>query len=223
LVAEVDTAAGSPPEVKVTASDIRFLTADVALEDGASEVVWRATQHAPPDRGHYHALWVREDGRWRLASLCEVPLAPPAHPTLADLSWMVGIWTAEDDGATIELTARSNATGTFLLRDLRVLRSGNVVRAASQRIGVDPLTRKLKSWTFDSDGGYNEAAWTQEGKSWIAQSTGVLADGRQTAATTIITFDGQDSFTRKSVAARVDGRPVPDQQMRFTRRTDRTR
>ena len=64
--------------MKVTASDIRFLTADVALEDGTSEVVWRATQHAPPDRGHYHAVWVREDGRWRLASLCEVPLTLPA-------------------------------------------------------------------------------------------------------------------------------------------------
>jgi len=46
----------------------------------------------------------------------------------------------------------------------------------------------------------------------------VLSDGRQSSATTVITFDGKDIFTRKVLAGRVEGEPTPDQEVRFTRR-----
>jgi uncharacterized protein (TIGR02246 family) len=220
LAAEIAQAPGPPSDAKVTASNVRFLTPDVALEDGASEVVSRDAADAPL-RGHYHAVWVRHDGRWRLASLVEVPLASPAQSALAELAWMIGPWTAQRNGSTIELDARWNTTGTFLLRDIKVLRAGELTLAASQRIGWDPLARKLKSWSFDSDGGYSEATWTRDGNSWIGQTAGVLPGGRQSSSTTVIKFDGKNSFTRRSLAGRVDGRAVPDQEIRFTRRADR--
>jgi hypothetical protein len=175
---------------------------------------------APPVSGHFHAIWVKQDGRWRLASLCEIPIASPADPSLSELGWMVGTWTADSDGAKLEVTVQWNSTGTFLLRDMKAILDGKVGLRGSQRIGWDPLTRKLKSWSFDSDGGHGEATWVKNGDSWVGQATGVLSDGRQSSATTVITFDGKDSFTRKVLAGRVQGEPTPDQEVRYTRRTN---
>jgi len=218
LAAELKPTAGQAPKAgtKVTLSRIRFLTDDVAIEDGEST----DDQTAPSARGHFHATWVKQSGRWRLASLCEIPIGSTADPRLADLGWMVGAWTAESGGARLEVHVQWNATETFLLRDSKAVVDGKVVLRGSQRIGWDPLTRKLKSWGFDSDGGIDEATWTNEGDSWVGQSTGVLPDGRQSSSTTVITYDGKDSYVRKVLAGSVQGEPLPDQEVRFTRQAN---
>ena len=48
----------------------------------------------------------------------------------------------------------------------------------TQRIGWDPLTKQIKSWVFDSEGGYGDGLWTRKGNQWVIKSTGVLPDGR---------------------------------------------
>lgn len=222
LAAEAEPTAGQGPrpKMKVTASKIRFLTDDVAIEDGASEVELPDAKGAPIVRGHFHAVWVKQTGRWRLASLCEIPIESAVDPRLSDLGWMVGSWTADRGGARLEVNVQWNATETFLLRDIKAIDDGKVVFRGSQRMGWDPLTGKLKSWSFDSDGGYDEATWTKDGDSWVGQATGVLPDGRQSSATTVITFDGKDSYVRQVLAGRVQGEPTPDQEVRFTRQAN---
>jgi uncharacterized protein (TIGR02246 family) len=219
LVADAQQPAGDGPmpEIKVTTSKIRFLTSDVAVEDGSSEVVWPGAEGVPPVSGHFHATWVKQGERWRLASLCEIPDVAPANPGLADLDWMVGTWTAVSGDATLEATVRWDDTGTFLLRDTKAVQDGQALLRGSQRIGWDPLTGKLKSWSVDSDGGHAEAVWTKDGSSWVEQASGVLPDGRPTSATAVITFDGKDSFVRKLLAARIQGESVPEQEVRFAR------
>ncbi len=223
MIAEAQQAAGqgSLPKTKVTDSKIRFLTADVAIEEGASEVDSPDAADSPKARGHFHAVWVKGAGRWRLASLCEIPGEKAdsnlAGASLADLGWMVGDWTAETDGVKLEVSVQKNPTATFLLREITALVDGKAVLRGSQRIGHDPLTGKFTSWGYDSNGGHDEATWTKDGDSWVGQTTGVLPDGRRTSATTVITYDGHDSYTRKVLASRVGGEPVPDQEVRFTR------
>ncbi len=136
LIAEAQPVAGheAPAETKITASDIRFLTADVAIEEGALESVPADGDGAPPTRGHYHAVWVKQGGRWRLTSLCEIPVvAPAAEPDLSDLDWMVGAWTAELPGEKIEVAVHWNATRTFLLRESKIFHDGKLVGQGSQR------------------------------------------------------------------------------------------
>jgi uncharacterized protein (TIGR02246 family) len=210
------TGAGDPKKSGDVTSTIRFITPDVALEDGASEVEGPG---AALSRGHFHATWVKQDGRWRLASLCEVPVTSAA-PKLAELGWMVGNWSAREGDIDLQVSLRWNATGTYLLRDLKAMHQGNAVFRSTQRIGIDPRTGKLASWTFDSDGGLGEATWTKQGEIWIAQSTGVLPDGRQTSGTNVITQDGANSLVWKTVAASVEGQAVDDHEIRFTRESD---
>lgn len=74
LVAESAKAAKSlsQPQVKVTASKIRCLTSNVAIEDGSSEITLPEGK-GTVSKGHYHATWVKQEGVWRIASLCEIP------------------------------------------------------------------------------------------------------------------------------------------------------
>lgn len=203
-----------------SSSTIRFLTPEVALEDGVSEVSLPAATGHSPIRGQYHATWVKRDGRWRLASLCEAPIIPDVASTLEELGWMVGEWTADDAGVNLHVSVRWNATGTFLLRDLKATNNDNVVFRSTQRIGRDPATDKLTSWSFDSDGGRGEATWTRQENSWIAQGSGVLPNGQPTSGTVVVDYESNDAFIYKTLAAMVDGTPVADHTVRFSRKSD---
>jgi uncharacterized protein (TIGR02246 family) len=219
LIAEAAQSTGNrePPQVKLLDSRIRFLTGDVALEDGTSDVSRVGAKS--PARGRFSALWVKQQGRWRLASLREARIQPAASPAvLADLAWMIGQWSAQTNDTTLEISARWNATETFLLRDLKVLRAGQVAFQAAQRIGWDPISHKIRSWIFDSDGGYGEASWSRDGESWVIQASGVLPDGRQTSATSVVTYDGKDRLSWKTMAATIDGQPGPNLDVEFTRK-----
>lgn len=203
------------PQVNVTASTIRFITADVAVEDGASEITWPEA-NGPPTRGRFHATWVKQQGRWRLASLCEMADDAQAGP-LADLAWMVGAWRAESDGTQFDAVVKWNDAGTALVRETQALRDGNLVLSSSQIVSWNPRTEQVQSWSFDPQGGHAEGTWTRDGDVWIEQVSGVLPDGRETSATVRIKPDGPDAFTRKLTDTRVDGKGVPDQEVRFQR------
>ena len=205
-----------PRPVKLIGSKLRFLTSDVAIEDGESEVGRADSPGAV--RGRFSAIWVKRDGKWRLASLREARAAsPPAR--LGDLDWLIGKWSAATADTRLTVNGRWNSTKTFLLRDLEVERDGKVVFRGSQRIGWDPVARTLRSWTFDSDGGYGGGTWTREGDVWVVSTGSVLPDGRQTTARHIMTQQGDDRFTWTSVGGRIDGTPAADAALEFTRQT----
>ena len=210
---------GPRPATKVVANTIRFLTPDVAIEDGRTEVTHSAAQEATPLNGRFTAIWVRQEGKWRLASLREARLEiVPDAGDLADLDWLVGDWTATGRDAAIDISAHWNETHTFLLRELSVIRDGKVAFSATQRIGRDPLTGKIRSWLFDSDGGYGEGLWTKKGKSWVVQATGALPDGKRTLSTNVFAPAGPDGISWKTSGARVGDEPRPDLDLKLTRK-----
>jgi hypothetical protein len=56
----------SRPEFRIRETKLRFLSADVAVEDGTVEVVPPAGQ---PLSGRFSATWVRHEGAWKLGAL----------------------------------------------------------------------------------------------------------------------------------------------------------
>ena len=220
-------AAAVRPDVAVRETAIRFLTDDVAIEDGTVEV--RIPGGAALE-GRFSATWVRHEGGWKLAALREARgNEPNGAERLADLDWMVGDWSVVDEGAaapdaaakpTIELAVRWNAGRTFLLCDMKITPPGAKEPAVhvTQRIGWDPLTRSLHSWVFSSDGGHGEATWIRDGGSWVARTAAVLPDGSQTSALNIYTYDGKDRCTWRSLPTHVGGEHMPQVNMTLVRK-----
>ena len=214
----------SRPKVTLTGSAIRFLTADVAVEDGTSEVSHPDVKGQPPVRGRFSVTWVKQQGKWRLASLTEMRSAPASTttaPEMKELDWMAGEWSAQTKDLDLEISARWNSNHTFLVRELKVSKSGQLSFTGTQRIGFDAATNSIKSWMFDSDGGQAEGTWTKQGNAWIVRASGTLPDGKHTASTTEYIYDGKNSFTWKSMDGRTNanGETVPHLDLKVLRKT----
>jgi hypothetical protein len=82
--------------------------------------------------------------------------------------------------------------------------------SGTQRIGWDPLAKKLRSWVFDSEGGFGEATWTRDANQWIIKASGVTNDGRAASATRIITRVNKHTMTWESRDREVDGERQPN-------------
>ena len=63
---------------------------------------------------------------------------------------------------------------------------------------------------FDSDGGFGENQWVHDGKRWLVQYSGTLADGSAVSATHVLTRRDADTLTLESKDRTVDGQAQPD-------------
>jgi hypothetical protein len=201
-------ASGPRPEFRFGESRVRFITPDVAIEDGSVDAILPGMQN--PIEGWFSAVWVRQEATWKLASVreAEQPL-PAGEDTLADLDWMVGDWKLEVEAAesdasadkkaasAMEMRVRWDAGRMFLIREARVPlvdgegADGEGFLEIHQQIGWDPDVRRIRSWSFSSDGSRSEATWFRDGGSWVAMRTAVLPTGRRETAVSIYTYDGE--------------------------------
>jgi hypothetical protein len=235
-------AAGRPrPEFRSSETELRFITADVAVEDGTVDVVLPGMQTSI--EGWFSALWVRSGGSWKLAGLreSERPVAADSD-MLADLDWMVGEWTlaveeaAAPNGAAAPapqpattMSVRWDAGRAFLIREVRTSAAAAEGDAASapevhQRIGWDPVVRRIRSWSFSTDGGRSEATWFRDGDSWVAVQTGIMPDGRQDSVVNIYSHDGRDRCVWRILPDALDvddGRPTRATWVRTPKGVDR--
>ena len=150
--------------VRVINPKLRFVSADVVVDEGDCEDTPLAG--GTPIDGHFTALWVRQNGKWKLDNLVESRLpAAGASPTdaLASLDVFAGDWTGDIKQSTIHISAKWDATKKFLRRGVAV-NIGKATMNGLQMIGWDPVSEHLKSWTFDDDGSYGEGLWSLEGK-----------------------------------------------------------
>jgi uncharacterized protein (TIGR02246 family) len=207
-----------------TTTLIHFVGPTVAIEQSlAATATGAATQSAAGDV-NFVAAWVKQGDRWLLSLVREFPAmasaAPPksAAAPLGELDWLVGSWTASREGAVVDMTVEWTADRAFLLQRFTATRDGREVRRGVQRIAWDAAAKQLRSWTFNADGSFSEAAWRKEGDVWVVESAGVLADGRRQKSVHFWTPEGADACWFKSLNGEVDSQTTPDVVLKFARR-----
>jgi uncharacterized protein (TIGR02246 family) len=203
------------PQVSVINSTIRFVTDDVAVEQGDCET---AASSGPPVKGHFEAIWAKDSGRWKLDSLHESQAAPsPDHSQeLASLDVLAGQWSGEAEKSTIHIAAKWDANKKFLRRDLSI-NSGKASLAGVQIVGWDPASQGIKSWTFLDDGSYSEGIWSREGNAWMVVTTRALPDGQMSSATQVYRFPDKNTMVWKSIRGSVDGQATDDFEVTLKR------
>lgn len=192
---------------------IRFISPGVAVEDGSTAITPPDTATAVESR--YTAVHVKIDGKWLAASVRDhAPKDRRQHGAqLAQLDWLVGDWVDEGDDSLVMFSCQYADNGNFLVRNFTILVAGQEAMAGTQRIGWDPLTGKLRTWIFDSEGGYGEGLWHRNGDDWVLRLTGVTADGEPASSTSIYTRVNEDTMTWQSVDHEIGGVQLPDSEL----------
>jgi uncharacterized protein (TIGR02246 family) len=227
-------AASPQGRVEVHVGSIRLLGSALAIEEGTTQVIDRPG--ADPDVTRYTVVHTKSlDGKWQMAfardtSTSQDENAPTAEPAAANpgaqatnferlkpLSWLVGHWVDEGDDSVVISSCKWSADRNFLLQNIEVRRAGRDALTIHQRIGWDPVARRIRAWLFDSDGGYGESNWKQEGDHWQLTSTGVRPDGTRSSSLNRLTPTGKDSYTWQSSNRVVGSQKLPPIEVKVVR------
>jgi hypothetical protein len=192
------------------------------VPSGGTPGAGEASGPGTPVGGRYTALWVKQDGKWKLESLREsreeaLPAeTPQSSESLTSLEPLVGHWLGTSGNLTMQMSARWNSNKTFLHRELSIAAGGKPVFSGTQEIGRDPLTDTIQSWAFNSDGSRSVGAWGLDGNSWIVIAYGVAPDGKESSNTQIFKFPDKGTLVWKMIDASQAGQPLPN--LEFTLR-----
>jgi uncharacterized protein (TIGR02246 family) len=197
-------------KLRINSDALKFVTPDVAVEDGSTEVV--ASEGAPPTRARYTIVHVKKDGNWYLSSVRDSVFVPPTnYEHLGSLEWLIGEWIDEVEGHEVGRMAFAwTENQGFLVNTYSASAKNLILNSGTQYIGWDPLAKRVRSWTFDSMGGFGEGSWTKDGNKWISKSSAVLQDGRKLAQTNVVTRVDADTISWQGKDRTLDGKSIAD-------------
>lgn len=190
---------------------IEFATPTTAIEDGVAQVSNKSGNAVSASR--YTAIHVLQDGKWLTASVREARLdVPTNYPQLQSLEWLIGSWESKSTDATVNATFRWIADRSFLQRDYCVRRDGMVIASGVQIIGWDPATRRVRSWSFNSSGGFATGLWTATRDGWRIDCAGLMSDGTPTSSQDfVIRVPGEDNVVGwRSTRRKTGAATLPD-------------
>ena len=199
---------------------IKFLRPEVAMEDGSLEFT---APDGSKESNRYAVVWVKSGDSWLISSARDLPeettdLPSLAYPQLKGLEWLVGEWQDASDKIDVKLTCRWDLNKSFLLLQYEVKSPGQDPLQVTQRVGWDDYNDLVRSWTFDSQGGFGESYWQREGNRWVAATSGILPDGGTGGATIVVEFVDQNNFVWRSLDRDVDGQPLADSEIKLVRK-----
>ncbi|MFT5525817.1 MAG: hypothetical protein ACI9G1_002301 [Pirellulaceae bacterium] len=207
-------AAADRPRLNVMVDSIRFIAENVAVEDGTAQLV--DTEGA--SESGYTAIHVKEKGNWKVDSVRENAISVTASPasaskyeSLRELEWLVGEWTDASEESTIETNCKWTKNRNFLTQSFRVVVGGQVHMEGTQIIGWDPVNETIRSWVFDSDGGFGQGLWTRKGENrWVVKAAHNLADGSTASSVNMFRYISDGSYGWQSIGREVNGEFTPN-------------
>lgn len=196
-------------KLTIESGSVRLLAPGVAVEKGSTTVTGK---DGDTSSALYTAVLVQKDGKWKISEVTETPHAEVSPGgRLAELAWLVGDWQEVDksSGQTIRSKFDWAKGGNFLTRNVTVKQGDEVSLEGWQIIGWDPLEERIRSWTFDSEGGWSEGFWVRDGKRWLAREEGVTPDGDRTSVDNTISQLSDDKLTWEAGNRTLNGSPQP--------------
>jgi uncharacterized protein (TIGR02246 family) len=193
------------PGVKLamTVDELEQLTPDVRVNRGSATVT-------PKDGAalatRYVAINVKTGDRWLITQLTETKApAPNAYSQLKALEWLVGAWQNKAGDQTVDAKVKWAGDKNFLTRTFKVNGGDQTETDGWEIIGWDPERQQIRSWIFDSNGGFGESTWANDGEHWLIQAPNVLPDGSHSTAEHVLTRVDDNKFTWESQNRTLNG------------------
>jgi uncharacterized protein (TIGR02246 family) len=204
-------------KLAIKAESIR-LVGPVAIDEGTRTMT--TADAAVKSQFRYIAVWAKTDKGWQLASVRDFTddPVPTAHENLEPLAWLVGDWINEGADGKVAISYRWSEDKNFLLGEFQMNFAEGPPRKSSQRIGWDPSVGKIRSWLFDSDGGFAEGQWTVVDDGIVIKSSSVNPDGTTASATMIIASQDKDHYSIEGTDRIVGDKLEDDFEITVSRR-----
>ncbi|QDT64182.1 YybH family protein [Calycomorphotria hydatis] len=202
--------------IRINVTKLTFVAPATAIEEGQTES--RLTDDAKPSKSKYIAMLVKSGDDWKIASVrdSEVPLE--GGEELEQLSWMVGQWIDEGPESLMEIDCYWHESGSYLMRDFRIKIGGLLASSGTERIGWDPIQKKIRSWLFDSAGGFLQGTWVPTETGWEIATQGFRADGEPIHATYVVTPLRDDEYHMNAMNRTAGRERLDDFEMTIVRR-----
>lgn len=158
--------------------------------------------------------FVEQNGQWYINELREIEAAPapPVFSHLKELEWLIGSWKDTDQDATITLSAKWDKFKNFIIQNFTMETYGLEAIEGLQIIGWDPIEKHIRSWVYDSDGGFGEGVWVKNGKNWQVTLNYVLSDGSEGKSTNIYSDITDRSYRYTSIDRSINEEPLDNIQ-----------
>ena len=202
----------------VEIESLRFLTRDVAVEEGIAKMTF---PDESPSESRYRVIHVKQEGKWLIDSIRETIIptaAQPAEETTGDepgskmepLAWMIGEWVDGGDGSAIYLSCSWGMKNRFIKREFTVEIEDRIAMNGIEVIGWDASEGIYRSWVFDSEGGFGSATWARDGDIWTKRLTGTTKDGKKAFSAHTIRKIDDDSYEWNAHGRELDGQLLPN-------------
>jgi uncharacterized protein (TIGR02246 family) len=197
------------PRLEVETQSIEFISPNVALERGVATVI-KADQ--PKSLSNYSAIYVRQGGKWLLDRVTEeeIEIRASNYDKLKGLEWIIGNWVDAGEGTTIKIECSWTKNQNYISRKYSVSEEGQVESSGLQIIGWDPKAKEIRSWLFDSSGGFISGTWSQRDDKWIVQSVATFSDGVSGSFTSIFRPLEEGRYAWRKINRVVDGEIMPN-------------
>jgi uncharacterized protein (TIGR02246 family) len=188
---------------------VRSITPDVIIERGCSTLT---LPPAPAARSRYTAVLAKRGGEWVIENLrhtADTATAAEAGP-LEAMDWMIGEWVEASGDAVVHSVAEWAPGKKFIFRMFTAYQKDRIDLQGTEIIGWDPVGKTIRSWVFESNGGFGERIWSKKDDRWTARCTGTMADGRKLAAVNTYRTIDANRMAWQATARDVGGQIQPD-------------
>lgn len=196
------------PKLEIQSDGARFLSAVMAVTDATLRL--RNDNGAILASGRQAIVAVREGGSWKVAMIRECDRDIGVDMGLRELEWLIGTWKAVTTDREVTITYAWDENRAFIRGNFKVKEGAKVIESGTEMIGNDHGAGAIRSWVFQSDGGFGRGVWTREGNKWSVDVQGIRADGSRLAANLIYVQVDRDTVTWQAVNQALDDVPIAD-------------
>jgi len=196
-------------KLEINIESITFPDDNTALEQGKVKLI---TSEEDPMESAYKVKYVKENGEWLISVVSEIAFEdyPSHYEQLKGLEWLMGEWMDEGEDVQIYTHYSWDKYKNFIM--IRFMVEAGELRdlEGQQIVAWDPATEQIRSWMFDSDGGFGEGKWSLEKDRWVVELAHTLPDGRRASAINIFKKIDENSFSFESTGREIEGELLPN-------------
>lgn len=202
-------AANENVKIELIDSSVEFISPSIVKHTGLARIT---VGEQEPGETLFETIWIDTENGWKIDSLKEAAVtAPPTsnYDKLAGLEWMIGGWSHAGPSSEYVVNCRWTTNRNFIMRSYRVVSDGEPDLEGSEIIGWDPEKQVIRSWIFDSDGGFGAGVWSQQGNGWSVALRHVMPNGGRASSTNVYQLLSENEVEYSSIGRQVDDELLP--------------